>query len=303
MTARQPITVFGGTGFLGQRIVLRLLDHGFAVRVASRHPERSRTMFRERNSAVESIVADVSEDESVGAAVASTFGVVNAVSLYVEQGTHTFHSVHVQAAERVASRALRAGVERLVHVSGIGADEQSGSSYIRSRGMGEAAVRRAFPAATIVRPAVMFGPGDAFLTTIAALLRRLPVFAMFGRGQTRVQPAHVEDVAEAIARTLKTPLPRPTYEFGGPRIYTYEMLLRTIAGHVSSRAMLVPMPFAMWQALAVAAELLPHPPVTRNQIELMQVDTVAAPGIPGFDVLGIDPQSIEQALPTVLPTR
>jgi uncharacterized protein YbjT (DUF2867 family) len=300
VTEQRRIVVFGGSGFLGRHVVLRLLDHGFAVRAVSRHPERSRAIFGERNAAIESVRADVNEAASIGAAVAGAFGVVNAVSLYVERGAQTFQSVHVEAAERVAVHAQRAGVERLVHVSGIGADERSGSSYIRSRGLGESAVRRAFPATTVVRPAVMFGPGDAFLSALIGLLRRLPAFPMFGRGDTRIQPAHVDDVAEAIARILAKPAERTHYEFAGPRVYSYEMLLRTIAGQMGFRPTLVPLPFGIWHGLAFAAEMLPSPPVTRNQIELMQVDTVATAGSPGFDVLGIAARSIEDTLPVML---
>ena len=114
---------------------------------------------------------------------------VNAVSLYVEHGDETFHYVHIEAARRVAAQALRAGVDRLIHISGIGADSASQSRYIRKRGEGELAVRAAFADALFVRPAVMFGPDDAFLTTILRLLRQLPIYPMFGRGLTRLQPA------------------------------------------------------------------------------------------------------------------
>ena len=112
----------------------------------------------------------------------------------------TFHALHVKAAERLARQAQRAGVERLVHISGIGADAASGSPYIRSRGEGELAVQAAFANAIIVRPAVMFGQDDAFLNTLVTLLKRFPAYPMFGRGLTRLQPVSVEDVAEAIAR-------------------------------------------------------------------------------------------------------
>ena len=111
---------------------------------------------------------------------------MNAVSLYRESGSQTFHSVHVEAATRVARLAREAGVGRFVHVSGIGADAESASPYIRSRGKGEKAVREAFPATTLIRPSIMFGRGDAFLIPIARMLRRLPVFPLFGHGQTQL---------------------------------------------------------------------------------------------------------------------
>ena len=226
---------------------------------------------------------------------------MNAVSLYVEHGSETFQSVHVEAAERVARLARETRVQQLAHVSGIGSDPGSSSKYIKARGQGELAVRDAFPQATLIRPAVMFGPDDAFLTPIIGLLRRLPVYPMFGRGKTRLQPAFVEDVAQAIATTTQRPDARGrTFQCGGPRVYTYEELLRTIAHAMHVRARLMPMPFAAWQILAAIGEWLPSPPITRNQVELMQVDNVAAPASPGFPELDIAPRSLEEVLPTIL---
>jgi hypothetical protein len=136
------------------------------------------------------------------------------------------------------------------------------------------AVRGAFANATLIRPAVMLGPDDAFLTTILKLLRRLPVYPLFGRGLTRLQPAYVEDVAEAIARALEQSERHPTtFECGGPRVYSYKELLITVAREAGLSRTFVPVPFAAWQALGWVAELLPSPPLTRNQVELMRVDT------------------------------
>jgi uncharacterized protein YbjT (DUF2867 family) len=293
---QRSVTVFGGTGFLGRRIVCHLLDRGFAVRVATRHPERARRLFAEETRPVDAIGANVDDDGSVRAALAGACAVVNAVSLYVERGSRTFHSVHVEAAARVARHAREEGAERLLHVSGIGADAGSSSRYIRSRGQGEDAVRAAFPAATIVRSAVMFGPGDSFLTPLVDLLRRFPVFPMFGRGRTRLQPVDVEDVAQATASALAADAREPTYELAGPHIYTFENLLRTICAHLGVERMLVPVPFGLWRAMALPAEMLPTPPVTLNQVQLMEIDNVAASDRAGFATLGIEPRSLERAL-------
>jgi NADH dehydrogenase len=290
------VVVFGGTGFLGRRIVQHLLDHGFAVRIASRHPERGRTLFPAGPSGLEFLRAVVSDDQSVRSAVGEAFGVANAVSLYVERGTQSFHAVHVEAAARVARLAREAGASRLVHVSGIGADPTSASPYIRSRGDGERAVRAAFPGATIVRPGVMFGPDDAFLGPLVALLRAFPVFPMFGSGRTALQPAFVEDVGEAVARILDASATENIYEFGGPRIYTYADLLRTIGGSIGARPLLVPVPFGIWRAIALLAEIVPSPPVTRNQVELMATDNIASSELPGFRSLGIEARGIEAVL-------
>jgi NADH dehydrogenase len=295
------VTVFGGTGFLGRRVVEHLRKHDFSVRIASRHPNRSRALFGSDDPQLQSVAADIHDQRAVADALAGAYGVVNAVSLYVERGRSTFHSVHVEAARGVAARAQRNGVERLVQVSGIGADAASPSLYIRKRGEGELAVRAAFADAILMRPAVMFGPGDAFLTTVLALLRSLPIYPMFGRGLTRLQPAYVEDVAEAIARALQQTERRAvTFECGGPRIYSYEELLRTVAREAGLMPRLMPLPFAAWQALASISEVLPSPPVTRNQIDLMQIDNVASRDMPGFAELGISPHAVEQILREML---
>jgi len=295
MTSR-TVTVFGGTGFLGRRVVQHLLDHGFEVRAASRHPERGAQVFRNRSSGLQVVGADVGDDRSVISAVAGAFAVVNAVSLYVERGSDTFRSVHVEAAARVAKHARESGVQRLAHVSGIGADAQSRSSYIRSRGEGESAVRAAFSEATIIRSAVMFGPDDAFLVQLMKILRMFPVFPMFGRGQTALQPSYVEDVGEAIARCFDAPEPEMTYELAGPDTYTYKELLQTMCNYLGIRRVLAPMPINAWKMLAFAAEFLPASPVTLNQIELMTKDNVASGRYPGFRALGIEPRGIEIVL-------
>jgi uncharacterized protein YbjT (DUF2867 family) len=287
------VTVFGGTGFLGRHVVRSLRSSGFTVRVASRHPDK--TAHGDRK--IQAVRADIRNPISVEAALVNAWGVVNAVSLYVEQGSDTFHAIHVNAARTIALSAREAGAERLIQVSGIGADTASPSLYVRKRAEGEQAVLSAFPGAVIVRPAVMFGTDGGFVTTVLDLMRKLPAYPLFGRGQTRLQPACVDDVADAIARILTRPEREPTlYEFGGPDVFTYEDFLRSIARDAGLRPLLVPFPFAAWHVLARVAEILPRPPVTRNQVELMEVDTVTSPQMPGLRELGITPRPVKDAV-------
>jgi uncharacterized protein YbjT (DUF2867 family) len=275
--------------------VRHLLDRGFTVRVAARHPERVQAVFPSDEPVPEAVAANLHDEAAVAAALHRAHGAVNAVSLYVEHGRESFDVVHVDRAARLARCAREAGVERLVHVSGIGADPESSAPYIRARGRGELAVTQTFGAVTLVRPAVMFGPDDAFLTRMVKLVRTLPVYPMFGRGQTRLQPVHVDDVAEAIARMLNRSdgADRSCYELGGPRIYTYQELLQSIAGEMGTRARMVPMPFAVWRVLAGIAEFLPGTPLTRNQIALLQHDNIASTELPGLPELSITPTALE----------
>src|ERR1700676_2419423 len=299
-TNGRTVTVFGGTGFLGRRIVRQLRYREFPVRIASRHPDRGHRLFGPDDPQLQSVQANIHEERSVAEALAGAYGVVNAVSLYVERRQEAFYCVHVESAQRVAAQARRAGV-RLVHVSGIGADAASPSRYIRKRGEGELAVRAAFSEAIFVRPAVMFGPDDAFLTTVLKLIRQFPIYPMFGRGRTRLQPAYVEDVAEGIARVmLRAETNSIIFEFGGPRVYSYEQFLRAVAHQAGLARLLIPIPFAVWHALAWASEILPGPLLTRNQVELMEIDTVSSPEMPGFIELGISPHSVEAILAKML---
>src|SRR5215470_14875252 len=300
-TNDRTVTVFGGTGFLGRCVVRHLRDREFSVRIASRHPDRGHRLFGLDDPQLQSVGVNIHVERSVADALVGAYGVVNAVSLYVEHGRETFHSVHVESAQRVAAEAHRARVKRIVHVSGIGADATSQSLYIRKRGEGELAVRAAFADSVLIRPAVMFGPDDAFLTTILKLLRLLPFYPMFGRGLTRMQPAYVEDVAEAIARALQgAETHATTYECGGPHVYSYEEFLRAVAHEAGLKPVLIPVPFAAWHVLAWISEMLPGIPVTRTQVELMQIDSVCSAELPGFGQLGISPHAFEEVLRQML---
>ena len=147
----------------------------------------------------------------------------------------------------------------------------------------------------------MFGPDDAFLTTILRLLEQLPIYPMFGNGQLRLQPVDVEDVGQAIAKILQREQTCPImFECGGPRVYSYEEFLRTVANAAGIKPILIPVPFAAWDALAWIAEMLPSPPITRNQVELMQIDSTSRPGMPGLGELGISPHSIEEMLQDIV---
>ena len=220
-------------------------------------------------------------------AVEGSASVVNTVGHYVEKGGATFDRVHGQGALHVARQAKHVGAERLVHISGVGADPGSPSPYVRARGIGETLVRNAFNDVTILRPSVIFGPGDSFLNTLARMTRQSPIMPLFGTGSTRLQPVFVGNVAEACIRALVDSSTRGrVYELGGPRIYAYKELVRLVRERVAGRALVVPCPFLVWDVLAAAMATHPNPPLTRDQVTLMKRDNVVDrqacnPGRPG----------------------
>lgn len=292
----EKVTVFGGTGFLGRRIVERLRRRGLQVRVAS----RSVAAAVPAGPAAENfspVRADLRDAASVAAAVAGVDAAVNAVGLYVERGAATFQAIHVEGAKTLAAACRQQGIERLVHLSGIGADPEARSPYVRARGQGEAAVRDAFGEASILRPSVLFADDDAFLSALLSLVRRAPVIPLFGDGGTLLQPVFADDVAEAVARILtEATAPAPLYTLGGPQVFTYRQILERLMAHAGRRPVLLPLPFALWEALAAVAGLLPAPPLTEGQVALMKRHNIVPSGAIGFETLGITPTPMAQVL-------
>ena len=299
------VTVFGGSGFVGRAIVRRLVAEGAEVRVAVRHPERAAFLQQAGSPGqITAVHADVWDEASIAPAVAGVDAVVNTVGHYVERGQASFAAIHGAGARHVAFAAQAAGAGRLVHISGIGADPQSPSAYVRARAAGERLVREAFPAATILRPSVMFGPEDAFFNRLAALARVLPALPLFGRGTVRLQPVYVMDTAEAVARALVDPqAPGRTYELGGPRIYSYADLVRLALEQSGRRRLLLPVPYLAWDVIATLLAPLPDRPISRDQVTMMRDDNVVGPGQPGLRDLGITPVALETIVPTYLGRR
>ncbi len=295
-------TVFGGTGFLGSRIVRALATSGRRVRIAARHPIRPD--WASDGDVIELTNADIHDEGGVKRALADATSVVNAVSLYVESGgKNSFEAVHVKGAGRVARLSHAAGIRQLVLISGIGASASSPSAYVRARARGEESVRAVFRDAIIMRPSVMFGPRDALIANLARL-SRLPMIPLFGRGETRLQPVLVDDVAQAVAKRIgDMGSGRSLFELGGARIYRYRELVERVLAHLGRHRPLVPVPFVLWRTLALLATPLPNPPLTRDQVLMMQEDNVVGNGVGTFTDLGITPHSLEEKLTCCLGTQ
>ncbi|MDP6704929.1 MAG: complex I NDUFA9 subunit family protein [Alphaproteobacteria bacterium] len=296
--ALRNVTVFGGSGFLGRHLVRRLAQTGARIRVAVRDPEAAAFLKPMGDvGQIVSMLANVRNQASVARAVEGAEAVLNLVGILSQWGGQRFDAVQGEGAGNVAAASAAAGVGRLVHVSAIGADADATSAYARSKAVGEVAVAEAFPGATIVRPSVIFGPEDSFFNLFGALLPFTPVLPLIGGGQTRFQPVYVGDVAEAMQRILERPESAgQTFELGGPRVYTFEELMRLILEVTGRRRFLVPVPFAVAKFEATFLQLWPEPILTRDQVELLRHDNVAAEGAPGFEALDIAPHAAEAML-------
>ena len=300
--ARKLATVFGGSGFIGRYVVQRLAKRGWMVRAAVRRPDEALFLKPLGDvGQITPIAANLRHQGSVEAAVAGADAVVNLVGLLYQGGPQRFDAVHVEGAGRAAAAASKAGAAQFVQVSAIGADPASPAAYARTKAAGEAAVKSAFPQATVLRPSIVFGPEDQFFNRFARMARLTPVLPLIGGGHTRFQPVYVGDVADAVAAAVeRQDAAGKTYELGGPEIRTFRELMVLMLREIERRRLLVPIPFAIASLQGALLQLLPMPPLTLDQVRLLKRDNVVTAGMPGLKELGVGATALELILPTYL---
>jgi uncharacterized protein YbjT (DUF2867 family) len=307
------VAVFGGSGFLGRHVVRALAKRQYRVRVVVRRPDLAGHLQPlGRVGQIHAVQANVRYRPSVVAAVRGCDVVVNLVGILFESGRQRFDAVQGFGAEGVAMAAA-AHDARMVHVSAIGADQNSTAAYARAKWHGEQLVRAATPDATIFRPSILFGPNDDFFNRFAGIARLSPVLPLVGGGHTRFQPAFAGDVAEAIAKAVDgATRAGAIYELGGPEIFTFKELMQFVLATIERRRLLVPLPFGVAKLQAAVFELvsklplrfLSKPLLTRDQVELLRYDNVVSDAARGdgctLEGLGIVPQTAAAIVPTYL---
>ena len=283
----QLITVFGGGGFLGRYVVQRLLARGARVRIAEREPRKA--LFLKPLGGLgqmQFVAADVRDAASVARAVQESDAVINLVGAFDDMA-----AVQTDGARHVAAAAKTAGAQALVHISAIGADSDSPSAYGRSKGDGEAAVRKAFPGAAILRPSILFGREDNFINRFATMIRFLPVLPVIAP-ETKFQPVYVGDVADAVLATLGEDAAGKMFELGGPQQFSMAELLEWIGDATGRKRLFVPIPDAVASPLARGFGWMPGAPITKDQWLMLQNDNVVADGAAGLAQLGITPTAL-----------
>ena len=296
------IAVLGGSGFIGRYIVKRLVERGDVVAVGGRHAGDATFLRLKGEVGQVGLVNLAIDDEALlSAFLAGKDALINCVGILKERGRQTFERLHHAAPARLARLAREAGVERLIHISAIGADPRSTSAYARSKAAGEQAVRDAFPTATILRPSVVFGPEDQFFNHFAAMARISPFVPLIGGGETRFQPVYVGDVADAAVHALDDPAAAGrTYELGGPKIYTFRALLELVLAEIKRKRRFIDLPFGLAALQARLMAVLPDPPLTVDQVEMLKRDNVVSSGALTLATLGVEPTAVEAILPAYL---
>lgn len=297
------ITVVGGSGFIGRHLVQALCREGYMVRVICR--DTIEAGFVKTFGQVGQVVlqhGDITKPETLAGAFAGSYGVVNLVGILFQSGRQKFKAVQTDGARRVAEEAKKAGAERFIQISAIGADRASDSVYAASKLAGEQAVRDAFPGATILRPSLVVGPEDGFFQRFARMASIFGALPLIGGGKTRFQPVYVLDVVNAILASLtRSDAPGTIYELGGTETYSFKDLLEMIGKMTNRHICLIPAPRILAMTKAFFFELLPiTPPITRDQVRLLKYDNVVAADAKGFAALGIRPVPITSVLPHLL---
>src|SRR5713101_5016227 len=294
--------ILGGNGFIGRYVVKRLAERGDVLTVGGRRAASAKFLKLKGDVGQVGLVNMAIDDEALlPAFVANNDAVVNLVGILHESGGQLFDRVHHVGPAHLARLAREAGIARFIHISAIGADPRSTSAYARSKAAGEQAVRDAFPTATILRPSIVFGPEDQFFNRFAALAMVSPVLPLIGGGETRFQPVYVGNVADAVVRCLDDPATAGrTYELGGPKVYTFRALMELLLAEIRRKRLLIEIPFGLVSLQARLMAILPNPPLTPDQVELLKRDNVVSTGALTLAMLGITPTAVEAILPTYL---
>jgi len=296
------VTLFGGAGFIGRYVVQRLAARGARIKVVTRDPHTA-LHLKPLGEVGQIVLVPWPEEvtaDSLARLVDGAAWVANFVGILFERRRGGFAWAHAELPARIAEACTRAGIARFVHLSALGADLASPSHYAHTKARGEVLVRERFPLATILRPSVVFGPEDRFFNRFAAMSVISPVLPVVGP-KTRFQPVYVGNVADAVmAGFAADDTPGKLFELGGPKVYTFEEIIRYILEVTGRRRLILPIPFGLARILAAIAEWLPEPPLTRDQVLLLERDNVVSGQHPGLRELGIEPMPVEAVVPMYL---
>ncbi len=296
------IVVIGGSGFLGRYVVRRLAKRGAFVRIVTPHPEKAE--FLRTAGAVGQITlyqGDITAPLSLNTAFEGASAVVNLVGILYEKGSKTFEAIHHLGARAIAQLADEHNLQSLVHVSALGANLKSPSAYARTKAAGEKAVLSNFTHATILRPSVIFGPEDQFFNRFAQMAKFFKTLPLIGGGEKLMQPVYVDNIAEAIEQSLlSSAFQGKKIELGGPKTYSFKKLMEVMLKCLNRECALIPLPYFLASFVGRIASLLPTPPLTADQVELLRQDNIVDSNALSLGNMGVTPTPLEEVIPTYL---
>ena len=288
------LLVTGGTGFVGGQLIRRLQQEGLPARVLTRHPDRAQTLSE---IGVEIVPGDILDEHSLEKATEGIERVIHLVGIIQEAPGMTFRDVHVEGTRNVIAAAKKAGVRHLFYQSALGTRPGAKSDYHRTKWEAEELVRQSGIPHTILRPSLIYGAGDKFTVRLSEILKLAPIMPIIGSGKSRVQPIYIDDVVSCIVKVVTgDAFLNEIYEIGGPDQLTYEEVTKTIAEAMGINRPAVHVPVLFLKPMARALEtLLPNPPLTTNQLVMLQEDNVCSMR-DIRDAFGIEPLAFREGL-------
>ncbi|MEL7283058.1 MAG: complex I NDUFA9 subunit family protein [Pseudomonadota bacterium] len=314
------VTIFGGSGFIGRYAARALVKAGYRVRIAVRRPHLAGDVRLSGSPGwVDIVQANIRNPQSIMAAIDGADAVVNLVGVLFEKGPQSFEAAQRDGARNVAVACKAAGIDRLVHVSAIGADPEAKADYARTKGEAESVIRDICPEATILRPSIVFGPEDQFFNRFAAMSSHplatvLPFLPAIGGGRTKLQPVYAGDVADAIAQAVSnTEHAGKTFELGGPSVYSFLEIYEYLGQTIDRKRFALPLPFAVAKPMGLtigalfryvwplSSGIFGAPPITGDQVEMLKSDNVVSEGALSLQDIGVSElESIEAIVPSYL---
>jgi uncharacterized protein YbjT (DUF2867 family) len=295
----REIAIIGGSGFVGAAIAQRLVKRGQRVRVISRRRERQRALLV--LPTLQSIECNPYDTAALANAIRGCDAVINLVGILNERGDdgRGFQRAHVELPQSVVSACQQAGLQRLLHMSALGASASAASYYLKSKAAGEALVMASGLQVTAFRPSVIFGPGDSFLNRFAALLKMVPGVMPLAAAKSQFAPVYVGDVAECFIRALDLPATiGQSYELCGPHRYTLEQLVSYTASQIGRTVRIIPLGATLSRWQANIFEHLPGKPLSRDNYRSLQHPSLCNGPFPSL--FGITPTPLEAIAPAYL---
>ena len=291
------VCVIGGSGFVGRHIVHLLAAQGRRVRVPTRNRERAKELIV--LPTVDVVQAEVHDDNELKRVLTGMDAAINLVGILHEERSGDFRRAHVELPLRIARMCASLGVKRMVHMSALKAEPDGPSSYLRSKGEAEAALRLTQgPALSVFRPSVIFGHEDKFLNLFAKLLKYFPVLFL-ASPRARFQPVFVEDVAHAFVLSLdRLETFGKSYDLCGPKEYSLQELVEYIAQITGRKRRIIGLSDSLSYLQAWAMEFLPVKLMTRDNYYSMKVDSVCSCNFP--EIFGFKPTALEAVVPLYL---
>ena len=298
----KTVSIIGGSGFIGRALVEKWARAEARVTILTRNATRSKKLKTVGDVGQITIISgDALQDDDLSNSIQSADYIVNLVGIFHPSRKQNFENAQAELPKRIGEIAEQLGIKKIVHLSAIGADLNAASKYYRTKAEGERSLLRLAPNSTILRPSIVFGPGDGFFDRFAKMAMFAPALPLLAGGKTKFQPIFVGDVAESIIYCLTNSQTNgQIYEIGGPSVYSFKDLLSYTLSSINKKRALIPVPIFAMQVPAAMASILPNPPITRDQLLMLDTDNIVNGDMPDITSFGITPQPIEAHVPNYL---